>query len=743
MNKKLLSVLICMLLVFVAAFVVSCGDDQADTSGGATTDTSTTTDTGNEQTPPEPPAPSECTVTFVFENGDEDVNKTVKYNEKIRDIPRDPQKAGYEFKGWLYNNTPWNPDKRITENMTVVASWKANNNTLSFLPNGASNTMNPMVIPSNTTVTLNDCTLVKKGCNFIGWATEEGGEVVYQNGAEYTMGTEKSNHLYAVWSNATYEITYELDGGVNAEGNPTTYMMDSPVSFLDASKEGYTFEGWTCNGEPIENTEGLASDLTLVANFELIRYNITYIGVENGTNPNPSDFNVEDEIIFAAPSIDGFRFLGWYKDENHTVPFEKIDLNTETDVTVYASFEILPFTITYIVPDILTNKNERNEFTVETEYTFSDAEVNTIGYKFTGWYLEGTDEKVEALVPNTFSQNITLEARYSLIQYSITYATEDVPMPDDAPLYYTIEDVSKSFTLPELNRYGYSFDGWYTSHPDTDVYEGSISSIEINPQDPKDITVFAKFTLDTYTITYVIGDIYGTTNSNPKTYDIINPVTFAPLVTSNVDYTFIAWYTDDSYSRESLIKSTAELEIPGDITIYARWAEGDNLPIIQIKNEDVTMETNSYHKDKLKLDCLFDGVKETTGIFAYGDKEWYAQRGETLTITLNEEVELQMVYAYVMGNWTKTSHTFYDKNGEEVYKKEEVIGEISDSSPKVVVFEASETQPTIRVKTIVIKVTELKWEGVDKSQLNDARTHKISEYEIFATNANYIDPDKA
>lgn len=54
--------------------------------------------------------------------------------------------------------------------------------------------------------------------------------------------------VYAKFTPNSYNITYELDGGTNGAGNPNEYTYGTGVTgFADASKTGYTFDGWFSN----------------------------------------------------------------------------------------------------------------------------------------------------------------------------------------------------------------------------------------------------------------------------------------------------------------------------------------------------------------------------------------------------------------------------------------------------------------------------------------------------------------
>ena len=71
------------------------------------------------------------------------------------------------------------------------------------------------------------------------------GQVSQQITSETTLIKDVDHTLYAHWTEEIYSITYNLDGGTNAAGNPATFTCSSlPISLSDATKTGLYFAGW-------------------------------------------------------------------------------------------------------------------------------------------------------------------------------------------------------------------------------------------------------------------------------------------------------------------------------------------------------------------------------------------------------------------------------------------------------------------------------------------------------------------
>ena len=85
-----------------------------------------------------------------------------------------------------------------------------------------------------------------------------------------TFITPIRDNVYIV-NPSTYTITYELNGGVQAPGQITTYSSLNPENILAPTKEGATFGGWyeenDFSGEIITSTSQLMGNATLYASW--------------------------------------------------------------------------------------------------------------------------------------------------------------------------------------------------------------------------------------------------------------------------------------------------------------------------------------------------------------------------------------------------------------------------------------------------------------------------------------------
>ena len=251
--------------------------------------------------------------------------------------------AGHIFEGWATSQdgdveyedeeSVLNLTAEANGSVTLYAVWMANQITVNFHYNYTTEAQTISVTIAYNSEMGDDADWAtstqtiassRNGYECTAWNTQADGE-----GTAYTADTvlrsTETVDLYAQWSVIGYDITYELDGGTNADGNPATYTVESEAITLAApTRMGYNFEGWTYDGqeEPEETVtieKGSTGDRTYTAVWTAKTFTVT-LDFNDDTTENKtitvtfdSTFGAAaDNGWVAAPARAGYEFAGWY-----------------------------------------------------------------------------------------------------------------------------------------------------------------------------------------------------------------------------------------------------------------------------------------------------------------------------------------------------------------------------------------------------------------------------------------------
>lgn len=145
----------------------------------------------------------------------------------------------------------------------------------------------------------------------------------------------------------TYNITYNLNGGTNAPGNPSRYTYGTAVTLADPTRTGYTFGGWftnsDCTGDKAvtEIPAGETGDKMFYAKWTANEYDVTfdlnYEGAEKITEQVTFD---EKYVLPNNPVRSGYKFLGWFTQETGGNKVTADDtVSTAENHTLYAHWD--------------------------------------------------------------------------------------------------------------------------------------------------------------------------------------------------------------------------------------------------------------------------------------------------------------------------------------------------------------------------------------------------------------------
>ena len=131
--------------------------------------------------------------------------------------------------------------------------------------------------------------------------------------------------------------------------------------------------------------------------------------------------------------------------------------------------------------------------------------------------------------------------------------------------YNTAADDKSGWTVGDTGKItGYSFDGWYTSPTGGDKYDWSTKLTN-------DVTMYAHWTANGYTVKYDAGGGKGTMGDQKFTFDV--PQNLSPNAFTRDGYTFTGWKradTGDSYTDGQQVSNLTSTP-NGVVTMVAQW----------------------------------------------------------------------------------------------------------------------------------------------------------------------------
>ena len=303
----------------------------------------------------------------------------------------------------------------------------------------------------------------RAGYEFGGWFLSSD----FSGAAQTTIpaGTNNNVYVYAKWIK-TYNITYHLGGGINAEDNTTEFNERTlPLTLKAPTRDGFTFGGWYQNpaysGNQVTTIDaGTEKNVSLWAKWNAIEYSVSYV-LNDGTNSdqNVAKYSILDTPVkLYNPTRDGYLFEGWFASSDFSGErMTYLSKDSLGDVTLHAKWS-LAYTITYNTNGGFNDGRNPSVFTENTE-TFTLFEAEKVNYSFLGWFdnEELTGTPITQIAKGT-KNNIVLWAKWSSTQITVTFNPNGGGV---SPLTKVVKKGGTYGELPTPTRAGYAFDGWF------------------------------------------------------------------------------------------------------------------------------------------------------------------------------------------------------------------------------------------------------------------------------------------
>ena len=236
----------------------------------------------------------------------------------------------------------------------------------------------------------------------------------------------------------------------------------------------------------------------------------------------------------AAPAKPGYTFAGWELDGKAY----DFDAPVTENLTLTANWTVNRYTITFDTDGGSAIAPITQDY--GTAVT-TPADPTRTGYTFAGW---------TPAIPETMpAENLTIKAKWTVNQYTLTFDTDG-----GSAIAPITQDYGTAVTAPaDPTRTGYTFAGWTPEIPAAMPAE--------------DLTIKAKWTVNTYTIAYDLDG--GTAEGNPASYTVESgAITLAEP--TKPGYTFTGWSGTDLEGADNR-SVTIPAGSTGDRSYTAHW----------------------------------------------------------------------------------------------------------------------------------------------------------------------------
>ncbi|MCR5338737.1 MAG: leucine-rich repeat protein [Lachnospiraceae bacterium] len=478
----------------------------------------------------------------------------------------------------------------------------------------------------------------RAGYTFAGWS-----------GYSATAAVTANKTYTAAWNANQYTITYDGAGGNLSKTSDKVSYSGSIPAMPSASRDGYTFNGWTWSGYSGSGEYNYVGNSTATASWKPNQYTISYDA--NGGKVSPTSNGVTyDQSCPTAPTPTryGYTFTGW-TGGTYTGTYK-----TAGNTTVKANWSANEYTIHY--------DGAGGELSKDSDTATFDAavpempEATRTGYTLTDWTWNGYSGSGNY----DYAGQSTARANWKANQYTIYY---DADGGSVSPASNAVTFDQACPTAPVPTRKGYTFTGW-----EGGTYNGIYKT-------EGDTTVKAGWKPNTYTVSFNT-DGGDKVEEMTATYDQGFLLPFEP---NKYGYVFTGWSNGtELYQAGEMVKNlTAEQN--GFVTLKAEWARGRFVIHFESNGGSEVSDIQYDFGDSATLPVPSRGeIQDGDTVTKYTFAGWVDEYGKLYTTAQDVTREVLPV------NGTLTLTARWDESISTVTEKKSETREVIETHEKVV-----------------------------------------------------------
>ena len=295
---------------------------------------------------------------------------------------------------------------------------------------------------------------------------------------------------------------------------------------------------------------------------------VQYNGNGNTSGTPPSTINVylgDNFVVSDKNNLDktGYSFSSW-NDSSDGLGKNFIVGNSykaENNLDLYAKWTANTYTLSF-------NAQGGTVSPTSKSVTYAQA-VGTLptptrsGYTFSGWFTSSTGgTQYTSSTVYTQTVGLTLHARWTANTYTITFDRQS-GTGGSTSVTATYGSAMPAASAP--TRSGYTFAGYFDAASGGTQYYSSSMTSSRNWDKAANTTLYARWTVNQYTITFNANGGSGHTPTSVSAN--YNSTITLPSNPSRAGYTFAGWFTSPTAGTQF----TSSTAVTSSYTVYARW----------------------------------------------------------------------------------------------------------------------------------------------------------------------------
>lgn len=297
-----------------------------------------------------------------------------------------------------------------------------------------------------------------------------------------------------------------------------------------------------------------------IVSDQVIGYTVTF--ESNGGDPVPAQIVDRSATKPTEPVKVGYKFYGWYSDQNLTTPYDFTNIVTKP-ITLYAKYALAGSVVTPDTTDNALGNNMALEFSDnDWAKAISSIAINGIVVDKTKYDVDTVNRTI-TLDKSLFSRvrdymiliKATDYANVTLVQKVVNgYTVHFEITGEKAPFEVKDQIVSRRITEPAIHGYELK---WFADKDCTIPWDFTNSIYSAK-------TIYGKWKLAKYTVIYDTQDA-GLVVSVKAEYNSL----LDESKPTRTGYTFLGWYKD---AEGKTPWNFATDKVSGDMILYAKWS---------------------------------------------------------------------------------------------------------------------------------------------------------------------------